>query len=212
MNSALKYGTSVRRIVVTSSTVAVNTFPSSPEVYDETNWNETATANVEKLGRDANNMEKYCASKTLAEKGIETPLDHGKGAQVISAAWRLYEDNKAKGTWLFSLLHVRVLLSRRPMRSLMLPVQIFGPVLREIESADQLNTPMAHRHDLVLKGSPDESESLANDGLAWVDVRDLALADWRRWGLVESESSYPPDCTRIKTGVIHFSLLNEIGI
>lgn len=38
---------------------------------------------------------------------------------------------------------------------------------------------MLHWHELVLKGSSDENDSLANNGLTWVDVRDLALTHVR---------------------------------
>jgi len=69
LRSALKCGTSVKRIVVTSSTAAVNDLPSEPSVYSEDNWNEIAISKVEELGREATGMYKYKASKALAEKG-----------------------------------------------------------------------------------------------------------------------------------------------
>lgn len=45
---------------------------------------------------------------------------------------------------------------------------------------------MFYWHDLVLKGSPDENDSLANTGLTWVDVRDLALAHVRALEIEEA--------------------------
>lgn len=65
---------SIKRVVITSSTVSVNAPPSTPTVFSEVDWNEVAPANVEKLGREADNLEKYSASKTLAEKGKFTSL------------------------------------------------------------------------------------------------------------------------------------------
>jgi nucleoside-diphosphate-sugar epimerase len=57
-------------------------------VFSEKDWNEQAPAVVEKEGRAAAPMQKYRASKVLAER----------------AAWKLYEENKSQG-WDLVLLN-----------------------------------------------------------------------------------------------------------
>ncbi|EPQ50349.1 NAD P-binding protein [Gloeophyllum trabeum ATCC 11539] len=83
LQSALKYGSNVKRIVVTSSCAAVLEIPTSPRVFTEKDWNQQALKEVEEKGRDALVMNKYRASKTLAEK----------------AAWEFVEKNKGSIGW-----------------------------------------------------------------------------------------------------------------
>lgn len=75
--SARDHGSSVKRIVVTSSTTAVNDAPTGPTHYTENDWNDASVLEVygNKLGhgpgrREASGMYKYKASKTLAERGV----------------------------------------------------------------------------------------------------------------------------------------------
>ena len=60
---------SVKRIVVTSSTVAVGLSPRPGRQYTEEEWNEPALKAVRELGKDADGFSKYSASKVLAERG-----------------------------------------------------------------------------------------------------------------------------------------------
>ncbi|KAJ7600746.1 hypothetical protein C8J56DRAFT_16655 [Mycena floridula] len=83
LESALKNGTSVKRIVITSSCAAVLSVHPTPKVFSELNWNEQALKIVEESGKNAPNIAKYRASKTLAEK----------------AAWQIYNENKGKVAW-----------------------------------------------------------------------------------------------------------------
>ena len=83
IQSAIKYGSSVKRIVVTSSTASVLTAQSTPRTFNENDWNEAAIVEAREKGRDAAPVVKYRASKTLAEK----------------AAWELFEKNKDKVSW-----------------------------------------------------------------------------------------------------------------
>ncbi|KAH9896685.1 NAD(P)-binding protein [Cubamyces lactineus] len=83
LKSAQKYGTSVKRVVITSSCAAVLTPTTEPRVFSEENWNEASIQEVKEKGRDAAGPAKYRASKTLAEK----------------AAWEFYEQNKASLPW-----------------------------------------------------------------------------------------------------------------
>ena len=61
----------MQRIVITSSTGAVNTLPlSKPTVFSEQDWNTKSVEEVEKMGNKSGPAIAYCASKTLAEKGV----------------------------------------------------------------------------------------------------------------------------------------------
>jgi hypothetical protein len=56
---------------------------SEPTTFSETDWNEQAPAEIERLGRDASPWQKYRASKSLAER----------------AAWDLWNANKDAAQW-----------------------------------------------------------------------------------------------------------------
>jgi hypothetical protein len=58
--------------VVTSSGAAVLRDTPKPCTFSELDWNEQCLEIVREKGRDAPNMMKYRASKTLAEKGTDT--------------------------------------------------------------------------------------------------------------------------------------------
>jgi nucleoside-diphosphate-sugar epimerase len=60
---------SIKRIVVTSSTVSIGLSPRAESQRTEEDWNEPALKEVRELGKDASGLAKYSASKTLAEKG-----------------------------------------------------------------------------------------------------------------------------------------------
>jgi len=61
---------SVKRIVITSSGAAILRDSPTPSTFSELDWNEQCLEIVKEKGRDAPNMMKYRASKTLAEKGM----------------------------------------------------------------------------------------------------------------------------------------------
>ena len=61
--------TTVKRIVILSSTAAITNAKIPGKVYTEKDWNDEAIDAVKKNGRGANGGEKYSASKALAEKG-----------------------------------------------------------------------------------------------------------------------------------------------
>ncbi|KAH9019732.1 D-lactaldehyde dehydrogenase [Lactarius pseudohatsudake] len=83
LNSALKHGTSVRRIVLTSSVAAVREEHPTPREYDETSWNNAAITTVASKGSAAGPVTIYLASKTLAER----------------AAWKFVAAHKAELAW-----------------------------------------------------------------------------------------------------------------
>lgn len=83
LNSALKYGTGVRRIVLTSSVAAVRETQPTARNFDETNWNNAAVEAVKSKGSAAGPVMIYLASKTLAER----------------AAWEFVAAHKAEIAW-----------------------------------------------------------------------------------------------------------------
>ncbi|EKM52532.1 uncharacterized protein PHACADRAFT_149258 [Phanerochaete carnosa HHB-10118-sp] len=80
LRSALEHANgTVKRVVVTSSCSAVLTVdPNHERWYNEKNWNEQSICEVEAKGRNASNVDKYHASKSLAER----------------AAWKFVEENR----------------------------------------------------------------------------------------------------------------------
>jgi nucleoside-diphosphate-sugar epimerase len=66
--------TTIKRIVILSSTAAIGNIPDSEKVYTEEDWNDAAIDAVKKDGKGASGGEKYSASKTLAEKGQRSEL------------------------------------------------------------------------------------------------------------------------------------------
>lgn len=97
LQSALKHGSTIKRVVVTSSTATILETLPSPRVLSKLDWNNQALKEVEEKGRDAGPAMKYRASKTLAEK----------------AAWDFLEKNKNKISWDLTVIippYVRFLL------------------------------------------------------------------------------------------------------
>ncbi|KAJ6616017.1 NAD-P-binding protein [Mycena sp. CBHHK59/15] len=68
LQSALKHGHSVKRVIVTSSCAAVLQIDPEPKIFSELDWNEQSIKEVAEYGRAASGITKYRASKTLAER------------------------------------------------------------------------------------------------------------------------------------------------
>ncbi|KAF7973250.1 hypothetical protein HWV62_15763 [Athelia sp. TMB] len=148
LKSALKFGSSVKRIVITSSCAAVlqesTTVPPTPQTFSELDWNEQATHLVETQGREAGAMHKYRASKTLAEK----------------AAWAFVKEHDVN----WDLVVVN-------------PPFVFGPPLHSVPKLADLNTSAADWYNTVLTSGPTTSmPAKLTMGSCWIDVRDLGLA------------------------------------
>ncbi|KAJ8489564.1 hypothetical protein ONZ51_g2838 [Trametes cubensis] len=78
LHSVLKYGTHVKRVIITSSIAAVFSTYGPSGLYTEEMWNDDAVKTVREQGRDAPGDLKYAASKVLSEK----------------AAWEFVHDHK----------------------------------------------------------------------------------------------------------------------
>lgn len=62
---------SVQRIIFTSSCATIlEIHPGPPRTFTELDWNKQAVEEVDRLGKDALPVNKYRASKTLAEQGM----------------------------------------------------------------------------------------------------------------------------------------------
>ncbi|KAF9257411.1 D-lactaldehyde dehydrogenase [Marasmius fiardii PR-910] len=68
LKSVEKFGDKVKRVVITSSTVAISSDGRDDTPFDESDWNEKDIEIVKELGRNAPGFTKYAASKTLVEK------------------------------------------------------------------------------------------------------------------------------------------------
>ncbi|KAK9322287.1 NAD(P)-binding protein [Lipomyces orientalis] len=89
LTSAFKHGSSVQRIVFTSSCAAILPLSVESVTVSEMNWNEASIIECDEKGKDASRLSKYSASKTLAEK----------------AAWDFYEKHKSEVNWDISVIN-----------------------------------------------------------------------------------------------------------
>ncbi len=83
LNSALKHGSAVKRLILTSSVVAVIEQTTVPRVFTERNWNNAAVEAVTTKGSAVEPFTIYMASKTLAEK----------------AAWEFFSAHDSEISW-----------------------------------------------------------------------------------------------------------------
>ncbi|KAG6336084.1 hypothetical protein ID866_3010 [Astraeus odoratus] len=83
LQSTLKHGTSVKRVVITSTASAVVHDEPTPTTFTEKDWNLQCLEIVKEEGENADSDIKYRASKTLAEQ----------------AAWRFIEEHKEEISW-----------------------------------------------------------------------------------------------------------------
>ncbi|KAJ7598455.1 D-lactaldehyde dehydrogenase [Mycena floridula] len=83
LKSILKHGSSIKRVVITSSCATVAVSGKAPKIFDDSDWNDYSVKIVEEIGRAAPNLEKYRASKVLSER----------------AAWDFYEEHKSTVGW-----------------------------------------------------------------------------------------------------------------
>ncbi|THH28646.1 hypothetical protein EUX98_g5549 [Antrodiella citrinella] len=83
LQSTLKHGTNVKRVVLTSSCAAVEELHDDPRVFTEEMWNKQSIDEIEQKGSKSSPSHWYRASKTLAEK----------------AAWDFVKDHKSEISW-----------------------------------------------------------------------------------------------------------------
>ena len=147
LKSTLKHGSSVKRVVVTSSCASVLEERDTPTVFSEKDWNEKAIREVKEQGRQASNAAKYRASKTLAEK----------------AAWEFHDQNKSSISWDLSVLNPPFVFGPG--------IHETAGATALNTSAQMWYNNVAHP---TSNGAT--NEFLAKTGSEWIDVRDLAEA------------------------------------
>ncbi|KAF8953556.1 D-lactaldehyde dehydrogenase [Flammula alnicola] len=125
LRSALKAGTQIKRVVVTSSIAAVvSMVTGSPRTFDEKDWGDEFVKTVEEQGKMSPTIVKYAASKTLAAK----------------AAWEFYSKHKTEISWELVAL---------------CPSLILGPPLQEVKVPAHLNDSLAVWFNIVFTEMPD---------------------------------------------------------
>ena len=83
LNSALKNGSALKRLILTSSVAAIREDTTVTRAFNESNWNNSAVEAVKTRGSAAGPVLIYLASKTLAEK----------------AAWEFVAAHKSEISW-----------------------------------------------------------------------------------------------------------------
>ncbi|KAJ7479138.1 hypothetical protein FB451DRAFT_1086612 [Mycena latifolia] len=125
LQSTLKHGTSVKRVVITSSCAAIRqaSQDSEPKTLSEIDWNEQAEKEAAELGREAPVWTKYRASKTLAER----------------AAWEFVEKHQSEIGWDLVVLN---------------PPAVFGPHIHDAPTPDALRTTARRFHTMLTQPQP----------------------------------------------------------
>lgn len=151
LQSALRYGQSVKRIVYTSSTAAVR--PETREsptftVFTEEDWNVRALEILKEQGDKTPAGTTYHASKTLAEQ----------------SARKFVKDHEHEISWDLTSLN---------------PPLTLGPVIHDVTDPSSLGSSMRWFYDNIV--DPVKSAELGNNsfmgtGGSWADVRDVATA------------------------------------
>lgn len=160
---------SVQRVVITSSIASQVTPSIEPRTYTEADWNER----VEQDLKSGNPFFFYRASKTLAERGEQTPsLDFHlryltEFPFLPPAAWDFYTNNKSSIKWDLATIN---------------PSFVYGPPLDpSISSPSGLGGTQSIWWSTVINTSAKQTKEALGvlGGSAWVDVRDVAEAHVR---------------------------------
>ncbi|KAF9529905.1 D-lactaldehyde dehydrogenase [Crepidotus variabilis] len=145
LRSALKAGSQIKRIVITSSVAAIINPTTEPRVWNEDDWNTSAAEEFERLGAATSSITLYRLSKTLAEQ----------------AAWDFYKKYKSQLSWDLTMINPSLVFGP--------PIQdLKSPSALNTSLATWFDTVVRGEGKLSMK------EGLAVTS-SWVDVRDTAL-------------------------------------
>ncbi len=97
LNSALKHGNTLKRLILTSSAVAALEFTTVPRFFTESDWNNGAVEAVKAKGSAAGPFVIYCASKTLAER----------------AAWDFLTAHQSDISWDLAVINPSLIIGAR---------------------------------------------------------------------------------------------------
>ncbi|KAF9560631.1 NAD-P-binding protein [Agrocybe pediades] len=126
LRSALKFGTDVKRVVVTSSLAAVmRTVTEPPVIFDEDDWADEFVDTLKREGRKASEQVKYFASKTLAERAVFT----------------FYDAHKSQINWDVATV---------------LPPVVLGPTLQDVKKSSDLTGSPNLWYQKVVKDQDDD--------------------------------------------------------
>ncbi|KAI0344819.1 D-lactaldehyde dehydrogenase [Trametopsis cervina] len=144
LNSVHKYGTSVKRIVFTSSCATITKgYSSVPVSVSEEDWNDAAVKECEEKGANASPLDMYCASKTLSER----------------AAWDWYNKHKSEISWDIVTL---------------LPPWVFGPMRHHVPSLSAFGGSNRYLYNAITLGDFLGDSPLSTPGHGVCDVRDIS--------------------------------------
>ncbi|KAF8671247.1 NAD-P-binding protein [Rhizoctonia solani] len=150
LESAHKFGSAVKRVVITSSVASVTDgmhhLKTPGTIYTENDWNTLSEKEIEEKGKYASGSEKYCASKTLAEK----------------AAWEFVKN--IKPNWDIATC---------------CPSLVLGPFLHQVSNPNALNTSIATLYNFMHNKESISKEALLVPNFNFVHVQDIALAHVR---------------------------------
>ncbi|KAI8986796.1 NAD(P)-binding protein [Trametes punicea] len=147
LNAARTHGRYVQRVVVLSSTAAVT----RPDLDPSTT-----------LVLDESSWNEAEVAQ-CREKGRDaTPLAKYRASKTLAerAAWEFVDRHRAEIAWDLVVLN---------------PPFVYGPALHQVDLPENLNWSAKEWFDKVVKGELDDVV-LANSGMNYVDVRDMALA------------------------------------
>ncbi|KAI0262296.1 NAD(P)-binding protein [Gloeopeniophorella convolvens] len=120
LKSALKHGSTVKRVVITSSVAAIfkSTTSKTTQTYTEEDWNDPAIEEVRVKGKAAGPPAFYLASKALAER----------------AAWDFVSAHQSEIAWDLCVIN---------------PAWIFGPSLGPAPNVDDINASQRQVYDTL---------------------------------------------------------------
>ncbi|EIW83695.1 D-lactaldehyde dehydrogenase [Coniophora puteana RWD-64-598 SS2] len=151
LHSALKHGTSSKRVVITSSMAAVEYQSDHPVTYTEKDWNVTTMAESDEKAENASSYAKYCASKVKSEQAV----------------WEFVEKHKSEISWDVSVLNPPWVYGP-PIHDVNKP--------SALNSSAKYWFDAVVKGELPATGSTDP---LTSPGGGWIDVRDCAEAHVR---------------------------------
>lgn len=152
LKSALKHGTSLQRMIFTSSSAAIRHYSALPITLSEADWNDECEARVSSLGRTAEPQDKYSVSKIMAEKAL----------------WEFSEEHKGDLNWDITALNPPCIFG--PVTAE--PISAAGPNPPQATSS-------RNWFDAVVNGDFMGLSPLEAPGHAWVNVRNIAEAHIR---------------------------------
>ncbi|KAI5831152.1 NAD(P)-binding protein [Schizophyllum commune Tattone D] len=145
LDSALKHGKAIKRIVITGSVASIVEERDTPAVFDESHWNEQAPREVEEKGVAAKPTSKYRASKVIAER----------------AAWDFVEKHAKEISWDLAVINPPLIFGPA-IHEVSKPEELNWSALEFHKTVASLD----------MGGKP--KEVILSRRACWVDVRDVA--------------------------------------